>query len=101
MTANPWYIIAAVGLCASNKPEAVPEVFQHALKELQSPASDGDTGAKQLLLARRFREALFKAGLTCGYARVRQVTWLNSHTNVLLDYQCTRCSAQGHSGRTS
>lgn len=32
--------------------------------------SGGDTGAKQLLLARKFREALFKAGLTCGYARV-------------------------------
>lgn len=69
-TPNPWYIIAAVGFCASNRPEAVPDVFQHALKELQSSMeSGGDTGAKQLLLARKFREALFKAGLTCGYAR--------------------------------
>jgi endoribonuclease Dicer len=67
---NPWYIVAAVGFCASNQPEAVADVFQYALKALQSSAGDGDTVAEQLLLARRFREVLFKAGLTCGFARV-------------------------------
>ena len=72
MTDNPWYIVAAVGFCASNRPEAVADVFQYALKTLQSSASDADTVqvAEKLLLARRFREVLFKAGLTCGFAKV-------------------------------
>jgi len=65
---NPWYIIAAVSFCASNEPEAVSLVFQHALKDLQA-----DEGSREetLLLARKVRDALFKAGLICGYPRVR------------------------------
>ena len=89
--ANPWYIIAAVGFCAGNRPEAVPDIFQHALKELELSGDDGNnTVAKQRLLARRFREALFKAGLTCGYARVRSsVTCALAH---LIHQPCPRQS---------
>ncbi|RDB24009.1 hypothetical protein Hypma_008633 [Hypsizygus marmoreus] len=64
--ANPWYIIAAVAFCASNRPEAVPHVFQYALKDLKA---DGDNIEDQRLLARKIRDALFKAGLTAGYPR--------------------------------
>jgi len=64
---NPWYIIAAVAFCASNRAEEVPHVFQHALSDLK--AESGDNLEEQCLLARKVRDALFKAGLTAGYPR--------------------------------
>ncbi|KAF9452312.1 hypothetical protein P691DRAFT_795272 [Macrolepiota fuliginosa MF-IS2] len=63
---NPWYIVAAVAYSASNKAEAVPEVFQYALQEAKvNKAAD----AEQFLLAQKIREALFKSGLISGYPR--------------------------------
>ncbi|PPQ76316.1 hypothetical protein CVT24_009141, partial [Panaeolus cyanescens] len=72
---NPWYIVAAVAYSASNRPEAVPMVWEHALKDVRSApvqvdAEAGNSKDEELLLARRIREALFKSGLTCGYAKV-------------------------------
>lgn len=64
---NPWYIVAAVAYSASNKAEAVPEVFQYALQELK--ASKG-AESEQFLLAQKIREALFKSGLISGYPKV-------------------------------
>jgi len=61
---NPWYIVAAVGFAASNRPEAVPLVFQYAMKDLEEGSKDD-----KLLLVRRFRDALFKSGLSCGYPK--------------------------------
>jgi len=58
---NPWYIVAAVGFSASNRPEAVPFVFQYALKDLGESSHD-----EKLVLVRRFRDAIFKSGLTSG-----------------------------------
>ncbi|GLB35496.1 putative saccharomyces cerevisiae YJR111C [Lyophyllum shimeji] len=63
---NPWYIITAVAFCSSNRPEEVPFVFQHALSDLKA---ESDSHEEQLLLARKVRDALFKAGLTAGYPR--------------------------------
>lgn len=65
---NPWYLIAAVAFSAANLPEAVPFVFQHALKDL----SQQSTGADQdsLLLARRMKDAIFKSGMLSGYSKV-------------------------------
>ncbi|KAI0759516.1 hypothetical protein BC629DRAFT_1584329 [Irpex lacteus] len=71
---NPWYVIAAVAYGSSNRPEAVPVVWQQALEDLkQAQASEqkADEAAhkEQLLLARRMREGLLKGGLLCGYSR--------------------------------
>ncbi|KAF8061658.1 AhpD-like protein [Lyophyllum atratum] len=63
---NPWYIITAVAFCASNRAEEVPRVFQHALRDLKAETEGLE---EQRLLARKFRDALFKAGLTAGYPR--------------------------------
>ncbi|KAJ3868671.1 AhpD-like protein [Lentinula novae-zelandiae] len=60
---NPWYIVTAVAFSASNEPQAVPEVFNYALAEA------GQEREERLLLARKFRDALFKAGLTSGYSK--------------------------------
>ncbi|KAF8638830.1 hypothetical protein AX17_001888 [Amanita inopinata Kibby_2008] len=59
---NPWFIVAAVAFSASNRPEEVPRVFAHAIKDVQ-------TEQEKLTVARKFRDALFKAGLICGYSR--------------------------------
>ncbi|KAG6873365.1 hypothetical protein C0995_016474 [Termitomyces sp. Mi166 len=63
---NPWYIIASVAFCASNRVEEVPRVFQYALKELKAESDNFDD---HLLLARKVRDALFKGGMVGGYAR--------------------------------
>jgi endoribonuclease Dicer len=72
---NPWYILAAVAFGSSNRPEAVPVVFQHALADLKKAQAEQEPSAEaarkeQLYLARRMREAVFKGGLLCGYSRV-------------------------------
>ena len=70
---SSWYLYAAVAFSASNVPEAVPFVFRYALEELKREGSRfaHDTQKAQLLLARRMRECVFRAGMLTGYARVR------------------------------
>ncbi|KAE9398329.1 hypothetical protein BT96DRAFT_883056 [Gymnopus androsaceus JB14] len=63
LTHNPWYIVSAVAFSASNEPQAVPELFKYVLAEA------GEEHEEKLLLARKFRDALFKAGLTSGYPK--------------------------------
>ncbi|PPQ68232.1 hypothetical protein CVT24_005040 [Panaeolus cyanescens] len=71
---NPWYIVAAVAYSAGNRPEAVPIVWEYALRDVRSAPVDvnapSDGNQEELLLARRFREALLKSSLTCGCAKV-------------------------------
>ncbi|TDL20136.1 hypothetical protein BD410DRAFT_791217 [Rickenella mellea] len=62
--ANPWYIVAAVAFSASNRPQAVPIVFQHVLEEYNN-----STHLERISVARKVRDALFKTGLVCGYSR--------------------------------
>ncbi|KAF9267468.1 hypothetical protein L218DRAFT_920370 [Marasmius fiardii PR-910] len=59
---NPWYIIATVACNASNEPHAIPHIFRHALRSTS-------THDDRLFLARKTRDALFKAGLNSGYAK--------------------------------
>ena len=67
---NPWFFVAAVVFSASNLPEAVPLVYQYALKSgLDSPVNDDAT---TLLLVRKVKDALFKSGLLSGYPKVCQ-----------------------------
>ncbi|KAF8968314.1 AhpD-like protein [Flammula alnicola] len=67
---NPWYIVAAVAFSASNRPEAVPRVFEHVLEGLRAP-DGGNTTSKsdEKLLAQKLREALLKSGLISGYPK--------------------------------
>ncbi|EFI28454.1 hypothetical protein CC1G_13987 [Coprinopsis cinerea okayama7 len=68
LLSSPWYILAAVAFSASNKPDAVPRVFEHALN--QFPTHEGSSHAEdRRQLARKLREALFKSGLISGYPR--------------------------------
>jgi endoribonuclease Dicer len=69
---NPWYIVAAVAFSASNKPEAVPQVFAHALEDLKSLSISAKPDDEKQL-ARKMREALFKSGLISGYPKVYNV----------------------------
>ncbi|KAG6900443.1 hypothetical protein C0993_010490 [Termitomyces sp. T159_Od127] len=81
--ANPWYIVASVAFCASNRPEEVPRVFLHALNDLKK---ESDNIEDHRLLARKTRDALFKAGLTAGFARVvvvrRMETPIEEHEKI-------------------
>ena len=64
---NPWFIVAAVAFSASNRPEAVPCVFKQALQDLKNGSYDK---SKELMLAKKLREALFKSGFISGYPKV-------------------------------
>lgn len=65
---NPWFLVAAVAFSASNLPEAVPLVFQHALKDISQDTAGADQDS--LLLARKMRDAIFKSGILSGYSKV-------------------------------
>lgn len=69
---NPWFFVAAVAFSASNLPEAVPLVYQHALQSVTSPDSHVGDDATTLLLVRKVKDALFKSGLLSGYPKVSQ-----------------------------
>lgn len=64
---SPWYLVAAVAFSASNRPEAIPKIFAFVSDELDAASA---TTEQKFLVARRFREAIFKAGLLCGFSRV-------------------------------
>jgi hypothetical protein len=72
---NKWYLVAAVAFSAGNSPEEVPRVFEYELQRLSEAHArlytDPDRAREdQLTLARRFRDSLFLAGVSSGYARV-------------------------------
>ncbi|PIL30667.1 hypothetical protein GSI_07369 [Ganoderma sinense ZZ0214-1] len=69
-----WALIAVVSFSASNVTEAVPVVFKYALDDLvqaqmQAGTSQDVAHAEQLVLARKFRESVLRAGLLCGVPR--------------------------------
>jgi len=66
---NPWYLVAAVAYTASNRPEAVQDVFRHALRELDASAISSERDHARLMLVRKIRDGIFKAGLSCGYPK--------------------------------
>jgi hypothetical protein len=72
---NPWYIVAVVSFTAANRPEAVPLLFKYVLGELerahnQFEVPEIDANREKLVLARKFRDAIFKCGVTGGYSKV-------------------------------
>ncbi|KAM5542733.1 hypothetical protein V8D89_003694 [Ganoderma adspersum] len=69
-----WAMIAVVSFSASNVTEAVPIVFKYALDDLVQAQTQAGTPqdaahAEQLVLARKIREAVLRAGLLCGMPR--------------------------------
>lgn len=74
VVSNPWYILTTVGFSGSNRPESVPAVFRHVLDDLagvhkKENVTHAQAHNEKLLLARKFRDSLFKSGLTTGYPR--------------------------------
>ena len=72
---NPWYIVTVVSFTAGNRPEAVPLLFKYVLGELeraqnQFKVPETEAHREKVLLARRFRDAIFKCGITGGYSKV-------------------------------
>jgi hypothetical protein len=74
---NTWAFVAAVAFGASNLPQAVPLVFQHACKSQSSVMTDDED---LLLLVRKMKDALFKSGLLCGYPKVNTFAFPGSCT---------------------
>ncbi|PVF92308.1 hypothetical protein CPB86DRAFT_791290 [Serendipita vermifera] len=71
---NPWWIPVAVAFSAGNRPDAVPILFKFALSDLiRAQKKFGVKGNKaqteRLVLARKFRDVLFKGGMTGGYSK--------------------------------
>lgn len=90
---NPWYIVSAVAYGSSNRPEAVPIVFQHALDDLRQAQAEQQKPAEvarqeQLQLARRMREAILKGGMLCGYSRVN-LGLAHAEQTSMLTLSCT------------
>ena len=72
---NPWYLVTLVAFAAGNRPDAVPLLFNHVLRELERAqhefeVPEFDAHGERLLLARKFRDAIFKSGMTGGYSKV-------------------------------
>lgn len=72
---DPWFIIAAVSFASSNRPEAVPKVLEHVLRDLdkiqeKEQMQEEDFQGKKKRVVLRMREAILKGGLICGYSRV-------------------------------
>ncbi|KAH9999087.1 hypothetical protein BJV77DRAFT_1058615 [Russula vinacea] len=71
---NPWYIIVLVSFSFGNRPEAVPHLFNYVLRELEHAQNQFkvptlEANREKLLLARRFRDAIFKGGIVGGYSK--------------------------------
>lgn len=64
---SSWYLIVAVAFGSSNRPEAVPKVFQLVHDELIAASASIE---ERRVVVRRLKEAIFKSGLSCGYSRV-------------------------------
>ena len=60
---HTWYIVAATTLSQLNRPDEIPQVYQHAL--CHSPGHD-----EKLRVSRRMREALIMTAAVGGVPRV-------------------------------
>lgn len=84
-----WAMIVAIAFCASNLPEAVPLVFQYAVKDYTSHDD-------QLYLVRKIKDSLLKSAMLSGFPKVCWRYLPQMVVTVLcwfLGYQCT-CRAE-------
>jgi hypothetical protein len=100
---NPWYIVTVVSYMAGNGPEAVPILFNYVLRELERAhqkfqVPQHEAHGERLLLARKFRDAIFKGGMTGGYSKVNSLaSWTDRCSVKLLPgNKCPSLSARGH-----
>jgi hypothetical protein len=90
-----WWILVVTALSTGNRPDAVPFVFKYVLEKLEKVQADfGVFGEKaheeKLLLARKFRDVLFKSGMVAGYSKVSTCSTdisLNLHVLDMLLYR--------------
>jgi len=71
---NPWWILVASVFSTGNAPESVPVLFQFVLAELEDAQTElgveqDKAHEERLLLARKFRDTLFKSGMFSGYSK--------------------------------
>ncbi len=71
---NLWYPVTAVSFMSANT-EAVPLLFKYVLGELELAQNQfnipvPEANHEQLLLTRKFRDAIFKCNVTGGFPRV-------------------------------
>jgi len=71
---NPWYIVTVVSFTAGNRPEAVPLLFKYVLEELERAQNlfkvpETEAHREKVVLVRKFRDAIFKCGITGGYSK--------------------------------
>jgi hypothetical protein len=64
-----------VSFTAGNRPEAVPLLFKYVLGELeraqgQFKVPETEAHREKVMLVRKFRDAIFKCGITGGYSKV-------------------------------
>lgn len=83
-----WAMIAVVSFSASNIIEAVPLVFKYVLDDLIQAQTQAGTPqdaahAEQLVLARKIREAVLRAGLLCGMPRVSALLYIVHESEAL------------------
>jgi len=72
---NPWYIVVLLSFATANRPDAIPLLFKYVLGELERAQNrfgvpEVEANREKLLLARRFRDAIFKGGIISGYSKV-------------------------------
>ena len=100
---NPWYIVTVVSYMAGNMPEAVPILFNYVLRELELAHQEfqvpqHEAHGDRLLLARKFRDAIFKGGVTGGYSKVYSfASWADRcSVELLAGNKCPSHSARGY-----
>jgi hypothetical protein len=107
---NPWYIVALLSFTTGNRPDAVPLLFKYVLEELERVqnrfgVSEVEANREKLLLARRFRDAIFKGGMISGYSKVYTLpllSWTNQRCNKLpLGYKRPDLSSRGYARGTT
>jgi hypothetical protein len=88
---------------AGNMPEAVPILFKYVLRELEHAHQEfevpqHEAHGERLLLARKFRDAIFKGGMTGGYSKVCSLaSWTDWRSiELLAGNKCPSLSARGY-----
>ena len=66
---NTWYIVSGVTLSALNRPDEIPNIFQHAITKGGDSVDCQPGRVEQLAIARQMREALVKSAAICGLPR--------------------------------
>ena len=67
---DAWYFLTGVTLSALNLPHEIPTVFKHAIEKGPGSCDTHPGHDEQLVIARKMREALVKAGSISGLPKV-------------------------------